>query len=374
MMERMPQAVAALAKARAGEAERLASELRAHRIVGVLGEAEVGKTQTIRQALRPHNGHLNIVYLDLSDAAGDGHVGFLLAKQIARTVLGEMDFSLLSGGVLLPARVELGRQRLADLLGIDGHDEALRMWPSGGFTSAAALDALATLVQYLDLVLWIDHVESPRLTPRHPLDVDGLLWGVRELSQRASRLRVLISAREALRGEILGSRAAFHQQGRWLSLDAPATGTWQRVAEDLGTADGPTEQLASLTGGHPTTMMLALLGLLEANDEQRMYPEDVLQDLAMRDDGMVARALQHARTLHRLGGQVLTQVALGQRPYAGPQRGTAAPQEIRKILNRLRMAGLLRHTHGWATVNPLVAIRLRGTVHAPPTGDGEEIG
>lgn len=369
-MEGIPQAVAALAESRVGETQRIAMAVRENSVVGILGEAEVGKTQTIRQAL--DKGH-NTIYLNLEQAADDGHVGFLLARQIARTVVGPVDFSLLRGGAMLPAQVELGRQRLAELLGIQGLNEALRSWPSGNFQSTAALEALATLATQLDLVLWIDHVEAPFLTPRHPLAVGPLLWGVRELSQRVSGLRVVLSAREALRSEILGPTAAFHQQGLWLSLKAPVAGAWQKVADRLDAPPGAAEQLTSLTEGHPATMLLALLSTADAGSRRALYPEDVLQEMAIRDDGLAIRAMQHARTLHRLGGQVLTQIALSQRPYAAAQRGSASTQEIRKILNRLRLAGLLRKSDGWAVVNPLVAIRLRGTVHGPLDVEDDDV-
>ena len=365
VMEMIQQAHAALAAARVGEAQRIAEAVAAHRVVGVLGEAEVGKTSTIGQALRLTNDGPPLIYLDLDGAASDGHVGFLLAKQIAHTLLGGTDFSLLSGGVLLPSRIQHGRLQLAELLGVEGLEEALREWPSGRYESTKALRALQTLAEQRDFILWIDHLEAPRLTPRHPLKIDRLLWGVRELSQRESRMRVLISGREALRDEILGPRAAFHQQGQWLSLHAPAAGTWREVADYLGVPPEVADELADLTGGHPTTMLLALLHLIDAEGRQLPHAENVLYDLALRDDGLTARAIQHARSLHRLGGQVLTQIALGQRPYAATQRGSATSQEISKVLNRLRLAGLLRRSDGWEIVNQLVAIRLRGTVHEP---------
>jgi hypothetical protein len=364
-MERIQEARAALAAARVGEAERITEAVAAHHVVGVLGEAEVGKTRTIGQALRLLNDSPAVIYLDLDGAASDEHVGFLLAKQIARAVLGGTDFSLLSGGVLLPGRVQRGRLQVAELLGVEGLEEALREWPSGRYPSTKALGALQTLAERRDLILWIDHVEAPRLTPRHPLKVDRLLWGVRELSQRESRLRIVISGREALRDEILGTSAAFHQQGQWLSLLAPATGTWREVAGHLDVSAGVADELANLTGGHPTTMLLALLHLIDADGQRPPRAEDILRELAVRDDGLAARAVQHARSLHRLGGQVLAQIALGQRPYAATQRGSATSQEISKVLNRLRLAGLLRHSDGWEIVNPLLAIRLRGTVHEP---------
>jgi hypothetical protein len=367
VIDRTERAWDALAAARASEIERIADALGEHHIVGLLGEAEVGKTVTVRQALRLQRPALRAIELDLNRAASDEHVGFLLAKEIARTVLGPTDFSLLAVGVLLPGRVERGRLQLAELLGVEGLDEACRDWPSGRYSSATALRALETLVRTgSDLVLWIDHVEAPLLTPRHPLKVDELLWGIRELSQRESRLRVVLSGRAAVQADLVGPRAAFHQQGRWLSLDVPPPAAWVEVARQLGTSTRAAQRFAGLTGGHPTTMLLLLLEERQP-DQPAARPEEVLSELAARDDGLANRALQHARSLHRLGGQVLEQVALGERPYATAQRGTASPQEIRKVLNRLRVAGLLRRTDAWGIVNPLVAIGLRHTLHELPS-------
>lgn len=368
VIERHEHASNALATARMDEATRIAEAVRAGRIVGVLGEAEVGKTVTIRQALRLDDPPQQVIALDLDGAASDEHVGFYLAKEIARAVLGPTDFSLLSAGVLLPGRVERGRVSLAELLGVDGLDEALRDWPSGRYTSASALGGLEKLVhQGPELVLWIDHLEAPLLTPRHPLKLDRLLWGIRELSQRESRLRVVLSGREAVQADVLGPRAAFHQQGRWLSIDVPSSATWAEVARKLQTPTSVAERLSSLTGGHPTTMLLSLVEIAGSGDQRPPRPEEALRELAARDDGLVARAIQHARSLHRLGGQVLVQIARGQRPYAAAQRGSASPQEIRKVLNRLRIAGLLRRTAGWGIVNPMVEIGLRQTVNDLPS-------
>jgi hypothetical protein len=368
----MQQAHAALAASRAGEAQRIADTLSDQRVVGMLGEAEVGKTQTIRQALNTMGDDACTLYLDLDGAAGDEHIGFLLAKQVTRALLGGTDLSLLSAGTLVPSGVERRRLPLAEMLGIDGMEEALREWPSGRYNSASALRGLEALAEQRDLILWIDHVEAPRLTPRHPVKTDRLLWGIRELSQRHQRLRVLVSARDGVQGEIVGSRAAFHQQGQWLSLDVPTPRMWREVAGQLDVPTRTAQELAALTSGHPQTMLLALVTLKLADGGWPSRAEDVLGELAAHDDGLAARAVQHARSLHRLGGQVLVQVARAQRPYGVAQRGSATPQEISKVLNRLRLAGLLRRSDGWAIVNPLVAIRLRRTVHEPENIDDWE--
>lgn len=177
---------------------------------------------------------------------------------------------------------------------------------------------------------------------------------------------MMVSARAGIEDELVAPRAAFHQQGQWLSLDTPGPSIWREVAGQLGVSRRMARELAVLTGGHPQTMLLALVTLKLANGGWPSRPEDVLEELAAHDDGLAARAVQHARSLHRLGGQVLIQIACAQQPYGAAQRGRATPQEmISKVLARLRLAGLLRRTDRWAVVNPLVAIRARGGVAEP---------
>lgn len=368
----IPLVRAALLTARSAEAARIADALRSTRVLGVLGEAEVGKSETIRQAIGDAglDSDRAVVRLDLDGAASDGHVGFRLVKQLARNVLGPIEFSLLSGDVLVPQRITHRRAELAELLGADGLDEALREWPTGHLSAASAMGAVERLAGRRPVVLWMDHLEAPTLTPRHPLDLQRFLWGVRELLSEGIDLRVVLSARMAAEPDVLGPKAAFHQQGRWLTLDVPAPVSWRQVASEIEVAPGLAERLAYSTGGHPATMQLALLHAAGEPD-RRWQADDVLRDLVVRDDGLAGRAVQHARTLHRLGGQVLTQIAMGQRPYAGLQRGSATSQEIRKVLNRLRLAGLLRRSNGWRIVNPLVAMRLRGAVWGPAGIDEE---
>lgn len=358
----MGQAHAALADRRAPEAEQIANAIREQRVLGVLGEAEVGKTQTVRQALMALGDEAHIVYLDLDAAASDEHVGFLLAKQVARAMLPGADLSLLSVGALVPARVERRRLALAQVLGIEGMEEALREWPSGDYDSASGLRGVEAIAGQRDVVVWVDHVEAPRLTPRHPVDVGRLLWGMRELSQRQQRIRLVVSGREAGVDMLTGSRAAFHQQGRWMYLDAPRSSIWREVAQAVEVLPRTAQELAALTGGHPQTVLLALATAKMAPTGKASRAEDLLRELAAHNDGQVAYAFEYARSLHRLGGQVLLQIARAQRPYAAAQRGRASTQEISKVLSRLRLAGLIRRVDRWSLVNPLVAIRVRGTL------------
>ncbi len=365
----VPGARWSLKLARHEEAQQIADALQTNRVVGLLGEAEVGKTETLRQALGHSTPKLSILRLDLDGVAGEEHLAFQISREIARAVLSLAEFSTLKVGVLVPTSIEAKRIALADLLGVNGLDESLRDWPSGRYPLARALEALEKLAKGRDVFLWLDHLEAPGLTPRHPLDLDHLLWAIREMVQRLPDLNVVLSGRDAVEGRVLGREAAFHQQGRWLSLDNPGAEAWLTVGAGLEVPAATANDLAELTGGHPETMLLALLELTE---EPKRDADDVLRYLASTAGALTARAMQHARSLHRLGGQILIQVASGLGPYAGAQRGESPPQEIRKVLGRLHLAGLIRHDEGWSVVNPLIRIALRDGVHRANAPDWDD--
>lgn len=361
-------AKAALASVRAPEAQEIADALRAQRVLGLLGEAEVGKTETLRQAVA-HIG-CKPLYLDLTWAASDEHLAFLLARQIAEAVIRPDQLRALNALHPISAQLERRRDRLAEILG-GGLDEALRAWPSGRYGWPAALESLEALADQQQTLLWVDHLEAPRLTFRHPLKAGPLLWSLGELVERVGGLRLLISGREAARSDAIGPRAAFQGRGEWLQMQAPDASDWLLVAQRLGVHAGAASELARLTGGHVRTMLLALTMAAGATASgQSPDAEDVLLTLAAQQDGLASRTMEHARSLHRLGAQVLTQAALGQRPYANAQRGSTTTQDLSKALKRLRLAGLLRHEQRWTVVNPLVAMRLRGALpsESPTSG------
>lgn len=357
--EQITDAYRYLVEARAPEAAALAEAMRSSRVVGVLGEAEVGKSETIRQALG--SPAVALLTLDLDGVAGGEQLAFRILKQIATAFLGAPAFSILSVGTLVPTSIEAKRVELSRLIGVDGLEEALREWPSGTFSLTDALSGIENLAVEHETIVWLDHVEAPVLTPRHPLDVDALLWSLRSMSQRQDRLRLVISARDAFQAEILGPERAFFEQGRWITVDNPQAPIWAEVGERFGLASVPTRELAALTGGHPATMLRALAVAADAGDGDGLRGRDIFRDLAATSYPLTARSVQHAQSLHRLGAQVLGQLALGLKPYAEAQRGSSAPQEIRRVLGRLRLAGLIRHDPGgWSVVDPLVGAVLGG--------------
>ncbi|HEU5062379.1 MAG TPA: hypothetical protein VFT79_04380 [Solirubrobacterales bacterium] len=359
LIEEINRARWTLEFARLGEAEQITEALQTARVVGVLGEAEVGKTETVGQALGNSRPKYPVLHLNLDGVAGEAQVASQLVRKIAVAELGA-EFSTLKVGVLVPASLERKKVELAELLGVNGLEEAMRDWPSGEMSLADALTSLSKLTRRYETVLWVDHLEAPSLTPRHPFDLDKLLWALREMVQTHPSLSLVLSGRDAVEGQVLGPEAAFHQQGRWLSLDNPSLEVWRKVASDLKAPEGTAMELADLTAGHPETMLTALLML--SREAPRRDSEELLRELASTSAALASRAFQHACTLHRLGGQVLRQVALGQGPYAISQRGGSPPQEIRKVLGRLRLAGLIRHDDGWAVVNPLIGFILRQEV------------
>ncbi|HET7443394.1 MAG TPA: hypothetical protein VFJ57_01905 [Solirubrobacterales bacterium] len=369
-----PRALAALEVARLNEGHEIAVALQAGQVVGVLGEGEVGKTTTIRQALGPGDEQYPVVDLDLDGVAGDEHLAFQIARKVAVAVLGAPGFSTLKVGVLVPASLEPKRIELAELLAVDGLEEALRDWPSGTYELERALTALEQLAQRRNVVLWIDHLEAPALTPRHPLDLERLLWAIRAMAQRQPSLGIVLSGRDQIEDRVLGREAAFYEQGRWLTLDNPPPETWREVARALQVPAAAADELSSLTRGHPEATLLALLEVATGTHQPR-NALTIVWDVAAGSGGLTGRAMQHARSLHRLGGQVMTQVARGEAPYGNGQRGKSPPQEIRKVLGRLRMAGLIRHDGAWSIVNPLIGIVLRGDVtplSAPDRESGVE--
>ena len=139
--------VAALARARADEVREIRKAVSHEQVLAIFGEAEVGKTNTIRQALA--GSGVRVLRLDLRWAASEAHAGSLLAAEMASALAPGLDLKGLAHGGRPPAAVDQARSRLIETLG-GGLQEALRPWPSGRYRWAAALESLELLAQVPD--------------------------------------------------------------------------------------------------------------------------------------------------------------------------------------------------------------------------------
>jgi hypothetical protein len=120
---------------------------------------------------------------------------FAAQAELCNALRRRVDQSRAGAGALVPARLERTRIVLAEILGIDGLEESLREWPSGAYGPSPAFEALERFAMTREVLVWADHIESPRVTPRHPVDAGRILWGVRELHQRQTNVRILVSGR-----------------------------------------------------------------------------------------------------------------------------------------------------------------------------------
>lgn len=362
--ERLRVAARALTEARGIDRERIWTTIADRRVVGVYGEAETGKTSVIEAGLRGER----VARVDLDGAAGEAEVAWLLARALARFVALPLDLSLLHApSDLQPARAKRVLVQLTETLGATVRDLALAEGPD---RASADLDEVLDHFDRLadsDTILWIDHLETPSLTPRHPVDVDSLLWRIRARGQR-SEWRLLLSCRTPAVEIAASERGAYYLDGEWLRLVRPDRAIWRRVASQAGAPMGPElDPLLDLTQGHPRTTLLVL-----ASTQDDRSAHEAFADLISLDTGLAARAMQHAKTLHRLGGHVLTEVAAGRGPYQRLAR-YAATKDISLAVSRLHMAGLLTQPapRKWLITNPLVAACLRGGLPREPEEEPE---
>ncbi|MCA1678123.1 MAG: hypothetical protein LC777_03830 [Actinobacteria bacterium] len=367
--ELIPLCHRALTHARQDVHEQIAEALVEAGVVGVSGEPEVGCTTVVSSVVRSRH---DAVRVDLDGVSGPGDIAWLVARGLAAIIAGPPHLSLLQG----PAefRSASTRRALLDLqeqLGMTLTDIALSDGPPDKDSSellAEALGAVEHLASMRPLLVWVDHLEAPGLTPRHPVKVRELLWQLRAIRQRLP-LSVLVSCRTPAVELAADRRAAFFGDGLWVTIKRPTVDVWEQVARDLarlgarGISTRFVNDLFQLAEGHPATMMLGLCERSVSGGSTGSAQRLMLR-MASRDDGHTARAMQHARTLHRLGSQVLVEVAHGRKPYR--QALGSRPQETNRALKRLHLAGLLTQPEPrrWKVTNPLVALRIRGLV--PP--------
>ncbi len=383
LTEVIPRLQAALTAARDSEIVRIEEALRRFGMTGVHGEPEVGVTRLIAETIRA-SGQPSI-RVDLDGATDEAYVAWVMARELAVAVIGRTNLSLMHAPIgLRPTSAIQDFIDLTEQVGKPIAELATGELPNPDIKVGAVLEALGRVYEHAAAppVLWIDHLQAPRLTPRHPLDVSELLWSVRALQQRIE-LPIILSGNRVATAIAHETQGAFHGDGVWLEIGRPDVETWiatsSALTDDRSRPAVWVTEMAEMTRRHPSTMLLALAlafeGLAGPTSSQRgdapprlerevglLSPLEMWQFMLSLDDGHTGRSMQHARTLHRLGGHVLEQIAHGAGPYTS--RKGASIQEIHRAVRRLHEAGLITQPaeRQWEVTNPLVAARLRSNL------------
>lgn len=357
-----------LAAARSDVVERIEESVLALPLTGVMGEADCGKTllcSIVRANM--HTRGTVVISLDLDGAYSPNQLAWSWAKELARAVIDPVALSHLAAlpQDMWPARTRNQILRLGEHLGEEAAALAELSSPPPGVGSldvvASTLAATGRLAQERDTLIMIDHLEAPSLTPRHPLNVAQLLWRVRAVTQLQPRLRTLLVCRTPAVKLATTPTAAFYGDGQWLTVTPPSP-------EAFATATGRSRDLVKLvlsrTGGHVNST-LELLEVLPT-DAAINDVEEAIRALAALHTDLTRRTVQHARTLHRLGGHILQVIAEGKRPYQ--ETPDARSKEIGAAVSALHTAGIIRRQDAlrqknWAITDPRVAWGL-----APITG------
>ncbi|MFL5846263.1 MAG: hypothetical protein ACJ762_16365 [Solirubrobacteraceae bacterium] len=371
-MERLTEAIPALhialTAARRRDRALLDEALRRFGVTGVHGEAEVGITSLIAATIDDANHP--VIRVDLDGATSADDVTWLLARGLARAVLGPTLSVLLGPSEMRPTSAQQHYIQFAETVGSQIADLALSDQGMGSSVDAIqVLDVIGRVYEQSvqPPVLWIDHLQAPALTPRHPVDVDALLWNVRSVQQRFE-MPVIISGHRMASPIAYRRSGAFHGDGQWVTIGRPGVEVWTATAtalEDFAPTREWIAAMTEITHGHPATMLLALALNVELGSRP---PLELWRIMLSSDDGHVARAVQHARSLHRLGGRVLELIAIGIGPYEDAQTD-ARRKEIYRAVTRLHEGGLITQPRprAWELTNPLLAGRLRG--EAPTSTD-----
>ena len=338
----------------------LHESLRGFHVTGVTGEAEVGKTAMVDAAVH-RRPDLRQVRLDLDATYSPNRLVWQWARALARTTMGRVAFSHVDelARDLWPGRTRSELALLGDHFGPDIARLVEQPFPDPGIGTldavAELMHATITLAGEEQVVLVIDHLEAPSLAFRHPLNVDELLWHVRSAAQHAVDLHMVLIARPPAVELATAESAAFYGDGQWLSLQRPSASQFAEATER------PVELVAEVmryTAGH----VASTLAVLERHRPSRRVHATV-SELADDHRTLADRTLQHARSVHRLGGHLVRATAAGAGPYeASPD---ARSKEVSTAMRQLHLAGIVRRPsdvhQGWELTDPRVVWVLMGT-------------
>jgi len=341
-------------------------------LVVVTGEAGVGKSAVVAHVGRElERERMLLVRVDLDGAASISHLAWHWLRALARAITPPVALSHLVAlpQDMWPSTARRAALMLDETLGPKASKIALAdapPEPRGRREDFELVEDAIALTRKLSelfgkppLLLVLDHLEAPLLTPRHPVELGALLWSVRSVAQTTTRLRLVLSGRPGLERELTSEQAAFYQDGRWVTLARPGPEVWRRLLPSF--ALDAVDALLTLSEGHVPTA-LAMLDGLNSNRPTASTLRERFASLAATQGQHAARCVQHARTLDRLGGEVLLAIAQGRGPYTGT--GYGHPRDAQRAVNRLRLAGLVDHNPAgrWRVTDPLVGHELRGGI------------
>jgi hypothetical protein len=349
-----------LTAARGDVLRRIEESVLASPLTGVMGEADCGKTLLCSLVLASARKRGTVVIsLDLDAAYSPNQLAWSWAKELARAVIDPVALSHMAAlpQDMWPTRTRNQILSLGKHLGEEVAALAELSSPRHGVGNldavASTLAATERLAHGRDTLIVIDHLEAPSLTSRHPLNVAQLLWRVRAVSQLQPRLQALLVARTPAVKLATAPTAAFYGDGQWLTVTPPSP-------EAFATATAHSRDLVDLvlsrTSGHVNST-LELLEMLPT-DSTVTDVEEAIRRLATQHTDLTRRTIQHARTLHRLGGHMLRVIAEGKRPYQ--ETPDARSKEIGAAVTALHLAGIIRRQDAlrqknWAITDPRVA-------------------
>jgi DNA-binding CsgD family transcriptional regulator len=389
------QLAAAIDRARDPVVERVCETIAESAFTGVVGEAESGKTYILQRAGRmlAFEGWRQI-RLDLDDVYSSNHLAWVWARELASMVMDGIAFSHMTSVIpsMWPSTTRGEVATLGDRIGAEAARLAQMLEPDGTVGSAKQLVDLAQATarlarEYARVVLVVDHLEAQETTRARTPDARELLWIVRSAAQHVPELHVVAVCRPAARDLAADSEAAYQLDGRWLTV-GPLT-----IADvPGGLSEEEAAAVIAVTRGHPVATHELVVEMLtgESSAASPGRPGVALQTavgrLAARHASLAGRYLQHARSLHRLGGHLLNVIARGEGPYAGSSNLDGS--QVGEAMKRLDLAGLVakpnRAVAAWTIADPRVAWVLtsrpawivpapaRGTSGAVSLGSGPE--
>jgi DNA-binding CsgD family transcriptional regulator len=356
-----------LTQARAAAVDRIVQSLQEQGFVGLVGEADVGKTALLAAAVdRLRQSAWTVVHLDLDGAWSPNRLAWRWARELVRAVTGPTVLShvdALDPG-MWPEATRKALLHLPEQVGYEVATLAEARQPARGVGRSSALDALisATLNLANDtaLILVIDHLETPKAAGLSSPDASELLWRLRSRGQYLRNLHVAVCTRPPAQDIASGPQAAYHMDGRWLTLDVPSVANFSEATE---WDESIVNIIVNRTGGHPRATMEVLDELPRQIPAKRSVIDATVGRIAERHIDNARRCLQHARSIHRLGGHLFLAVAQSRGPYeATPEIESS---EVSQAMTRLHLNGLVRRmgTREWAPADPRVQWVLGGARH-----------